>query len=362
MTDDARDELPNHAIAVDDPPGIEVDRVTSWLAERIDWLAAPLTWERLPGGHSNFTYRVIDANGRAFVLRRPPLGELLPSAHDMGREYRIIEALWSTAVPVPEPLAHCTDVDVTGAPFYAMGQVRGRSLYLRSDVEELVPEANRHPLGVSFIDVLTDLHAIDPDEVGLGRLGKPEAYVTRQLNRWYASWNASKTAERPEVDALVEFLLARVPEQGRARVVHGDYGLHNCISTPEGYVAAVVDWEISTLGDPMADLAYALNGWIEPGDADPARPEAPVLAPGFPRRAELLARYAERTGADVSQIDFYSAFNHWKTVCIIEGVYARYLKGQKSTVGVDLDGLCHSRDRSLSLAVERAGAFGFVAP
>ena len=362
MTDDARDELPNHAIAIDDPTGIDIDKVTPWLAERISWLAPPLTWEKLPGGHSNFTYRVIDANGRTFVLRRPPLGELLPSAHDMGREYKLISALWPTPVPVPEPLAHCTDLDVTGAPFYAMGQVRGRSLYLRSDVEDLVPEENRHALGISFIDVLADLHQVDPEAVGLADLGKPDSYVSRQLHRWYASWNASKTAERPEVDALHEFLAARVPEQGQARVVHGDYGLHNCISAPEGYIAAVVDWEISTLGDPLADLAYALNAWVEPEDADPARPDAPVLAPGFPRRAELLARYAERTGRDVSQIDFYSAFNSWKTVCIIEGVYARYLKGQKSTVGVDLEGLCHSRDRSLQLAVERASTFGFVAP
>lgn len=354
--------LPDHAEAVADPTGIDVDRVTAFLVERIAWLAPPLEWGKLPGGHSNFTYRVRDANGRTFVLRRPPLGELLPSAHDMGREYRIIDALWPTPVPVPEPLAHCTDLDVTGAPFYAMGQVRGRSLYTRADVEDLVPEDRRHALGISFIDVLADLHSLDPAAVGLGDLGKPDAYVARQVRRWYQSWEASKTAERPEVDALHEWLAANVPEQGPARVVHGDYGLHNCISAPEGHIAAVVDWEISTLGDPLADLAYALNAWVHADDPVRPRPEAPVLAPGFPRREELLARYAERTGRDVSNIDFYAAFNHWKTVCIIEGVYARYLKGQKSSEGVDLDALTTSRDRSLDLAVQRAAALGFTAP
>ena len=156
--------------------------------------------------------------------------------------------------------------------------------------------------------------------------------------------------------------LAHTPDQGPARVVHGDYGVHNVLIGKSGVVEAVVDWEISTLGDPLADLAYALNAWVEPTDPEPPRPDAPVLAPGFPRRAELLARYAERTGRDVAHIDFYAAFNHWKTVCIIEGVYARYLKGQKSTEGIDLDGLCLSRDRSLVLAVQRASALGFVAP
>ena len=354
--------LPDHAEPVAEPTGIDVPRVTEYLAANIDWLRPPLEWGKLPGGHSNFTYRVRDANGRTFVVRRPPLGELLPSAHDMGREYKVIVALWPTAVPVPEPLAHCTDVDVTGAPFYAMGQVRGRSLYTRDDVEALVPEDRRHGLGMSFIDVLADLHSLDPAAVGLDDLGRPDAYVARQVKRWYQSWEASKTAEKPAVDALHGWLAANVPEQGPARVVHGDYGLHNCISSPEGRVAAVVDWEISTLGDPLADFAYALNAWVEPTDPLPPRPTAPVLAPGFPRRAELLARYAERTGRNVTSIDFYAAFNHWKTVCIVEGVYARYLRGQKSTEGIDLEGLCLSRDRSLDLAVERAGALGFVAP
>jgi aminoglycoside phosphotransferase (APT) family kinase protein len=279
----------------------------------------------------------------------------------MGREYKLIAALWPTPVPVPEPLAHCTDLAVTGASFYAMGQVRGRSLYTIDDVDALVPYERRHALGMHFIEVLADLHSLDPASVGLADLGKPDAYVARQVKRWYQSWEASKTAERPEVDALHEWLAANVPEQGPGRVVHGDYGLHNCISSPEGRIAAVVDWEISTLGDPLADLAYALNAWLEPEDPLPPRPTSPLLAGGFPRRAELLARYAERTGRDVSGIDFYAAFNHWKTVCIVEGVYARYLKGQKSTDGVDLEALCLSRDRSLALAVERARTLGFSA-
>jgi aminoglycoside phosphotransferase (APT) family kinase protein len=262
---------------------------------------------------------------------------------------------------VPEPLAHCTDESVTGAPFYAMGEVIGRSLYVRADVEALVPEDRRRALGCSFVDVLADLHALDPEAIGLGRLGRPDQYVLRQLNRWNASWVASQTQPRPVVDALYEFLVARVPEQGPARVVHGDYGLHNCISAAEGRIAAVVDWEISTLGDPLADIAYALNSWVDPGDPIAPGTDPVTLAPGFPTRAELAARYGERTGVDVSQLDFYTAYNSWKSIAIVDGVLARYLKGQKSAEGVDLAAMAQRIDALVATAVERAGRLGFRA-
>ena len=175
----------------EEPTGIRVDAVTSWLAERVAWLEPPLAFEALPGGHSNFTYRVVDAAGHVFVLRRPPLGELLPTAHDMGREYRLISALWPTPVPVPEPVAHCDDPAITGAPFFAMGWVDGRPLYTDVDVTEHLTLPARELTGPSFIDTLADLHAVDPDRVGLGDLGKRDNYVGRQIRRWYASWNAS---------------------------------------------------------------------------------------------------------------------------------------------------------------------------
>lgn len=347
--------MSGHDPALGETPGIELDAVTTWLSGHIDGLQPPLQFTILTGGHSNFTYRVDDAAGMSFVLRRPPLGELLPSAHDMAREFTVISGLWPTAVPVAQPLAFCEDRAVTGAPFYCMGLVDGVALYDLADVEGYVPEANRRALGFSFIDVLADLHAIDPDEVGLGNLGKREDYVARQMRRWYGSFEASKTEERPLVDRLYERLQTMIPEQGPARVCHGDYGMHNCLSHHSGRIAAVVDWEICTLGDPLADLGYALNSWADPDDPIPVRADSPTRAPGFPRQAELLERYAERTGRDMSTIDFYLAFNYWKSFCIVQGVYFRYLQGQKSTEGVDMVGLIERRDRSLERAAAALG-------
>jgi aminoglycoside phosphotransferase (APT) family kinase protein len=339
---------------MDDATGIDIPRVTAWLAERIPGLVPPLRWTALPGGHSNFTYRVDDSSDRTFVLRRPPLGELLPTAHDMGREFRLISALWPTPVPVPEPLAYCDDKDVSGANFYAMGWVEGRPLYTAQDAEEHLSIEARGRTGPSFIDTLAELHALDPDEVGLGDLAKRDSYVGRQLHRWYASWNASKNRELPDVDRLHDFLVDRLPEQPKVSVVHGDYGLHNCRVAAEGHIAAVVDWEISTLGDPLADLAYCINAWIESPDEVASRDDAPTALPGFASRAELLERYQKRTGADLAHIDYYRCFNHWKTVCIVQGVYARYLHGQKATEGVDVEGFPGRIERTLDLAVEAA--------
>ena len=183
--------------------GFEVDRVEPWLIEQVEGLTLPLTWTRLTGGHSNFTYRVDDEGGRAMVVRRPPLGELLPTAHDMHREYTVISALWPTPVPVPEPLAFCADETVTGARFYAMGWVEGRSLYTGAETAEHLSSVEaRARTGPSFIDTLAALHQLDPDEIGLGNLGKRTSYVGRQLHRWYESWNASKDSDRPDVDRL----------------------------------------------------------------------------------------------------------------------------------------------------------------
>ncbi|MFQ5827730.1 MAG: phosphotransferase family protein [Candidatus Methylomirabilia bacterium] len=339
--------------------GVEVAAVSSWIGHRVSSLTPPFTWTRLKGGHSNLTYRITDLHGNDAVVRRPPLGELLPTAHDMGREFRVISALAPTAVPVAPPIAFCEDSSVTGAPFYVMGLVDGKTLYTLDDTLAYVPEQRRGRLGESFIDVLTDLHSLDPDRIGLGDLGRRDQYVARQLHRWYASWNASREAaaiELPVVDRLHELLTARVPEQGAARVVHGDYGLHNCMVGPDHTIAAVLDWEISTLGDPLADLAYALNGWVEPGDAIATRDRAPTLAPGFPSRAQLLDRYASRIGRDVGNIDFYSTFNYWKTTCILQGVYARYVNAQKSAEGVDLKAMADLIRRCALLAEQAAAS------
>lgn len=333
--------------------GYDVPAVEAWIAAHVRGLTLPLMWTRLLGGHSNLTYRLDDAEGRSAVIRRPPQGQLLPKAHDMSREWALISALGPTPVPVPAALGFCEDPAVTGAWFYVMGLIDGRPLYTADDTRAWVPEARRPILAHSFIDVLADLHALDPDAIGLGDLGKRDSYVGRQVRTWYRSWTSSAGPARfddSRAHELQAWLLANLPDQGPARVVHGDYGLHNCLTGADSTIVAVVDWEISTLGDPLADLAYALNQWPDPSDQVPIAPEAATAVPGFPPRSDLAARYAARTGRDLGGLDYYVGFNRWKSACIIHGVYARYMEGMKSTEGIDLYALRSRIDGSLTLA------------
>ena len=335
------------------PEGYNVAAVEAWISENVEAIQPPLKWVRLEGGHSNLTYKIEDQNGKVAVIRRPPQGELLPKAHDMSREWALISSLNPTPVPVPAAYGFCESPDVTGAWFYVMGLIDGKPLYSADDTNRLVPESEREALSHSFVDVMADLHSLDPDEIGLGDLGKKENYVGRQLKTWYRSWTASiEPANYDDVRAheLQQFFLDNMPDQGPARVVHGDYGFHNCLIGADCRVAAVVDWEISTLGDPLADLAYALNQFGDPEDAVQQTAEAATAPAGFPTRMALAERYAERTGRDISKLDFYIGYNRWKTACILHGVYARYMAGQKSTEGVDLDGLQSRIDTSLILA------------
>lgn len=286
-----------------DLPGYRVDDVEAWVADNVSSLEPPFKWTKLQGGHSNLTYRLDDAASRQAVIRRPPEGELLPKAHDMSREWSLISSLGPTGVPVPAAYAFCEDKSITGAWFYVMGLVEGQPLYSAEDTRQWVPEEQREKAAFSFMDVLAALHSVDPDEVGLGELGKRDSYVARQLKTWYRSWTSSVAEadfDDPRAHELQQFFLNNVPEQGPARVVHGDYGLHNVLIGPDCTIAAVVDWEISTLGDPLADLAYALNWWGDPEDGEPLSPEASTAVPGFPSRSVLATRYAERTGRDLS--------------------------------------------------------------
>jgi len=341
-------------------PGYDIPAVEAWIATHVPALTPPLTWLKLEGGHSNLTYALRDSNGRKAVVRRPPLGELLPKAHDMAREWALISALGPTAVPVPEAMGFCDDPSVTGAIFYVMGHIDGRPLYTADDTNRLVPIEHRERLAHSFIDVLADLHSVDPDAVGLGDLGKRDSYVGRQLKTWYRSWTASiepANYDDPRAHALQEYFLEHLPDQGPVRIVHGDYGVHNCLFGSDGAVAAVVDWEISTLGDPLADLAYALNQWHDPNDTPAPRPGSGSATdvPGFPSRTSLAERYAARTGRDLSRLGYYVAFNRWKTAAINPGVYARYMEGKKSHEGVDLEAMKGTIDRCLSLAEQAVG-------
>jgi aminoglycoside phosphotransferase (APT) family kinase protein len=327
--------------------GIDDASVTAWIVDHVEGLQGPFTWELIAGGHSNLTYRGTDAAGRRFVLRRPPLSHVLPTAHDMAREYTIIAALGPTPVPVPPALALCQDTGVNGTPFYVMGYVEGHVMHNADVAREVYGEAERRAAGESFIDVLADLHTVDPDAVGLGGLGRKEGYVARQLKRWYGQFQQSKQREVPEIDRVHEFLAGRIPDEQRVSVVHGDYRLGNCLTAGDGHVAAVLDWEICTLGDPLADVGYALSYWQQPDDPVPTDANAPSLVPGFPSRAELLERYAARSGADLSGIEFYMAFSYWKLACIVEGVYSRYLGGALDPSDIDLDDY---RDRVVRLA------------
>ena len=309
------------------PEGIDAAGVTAWFEANVPAVVPPLRFSLIAGGRSNFTYTVTDSAGQNFVLRRPPLGPLLPSAHDMGREHRIMAALAGSPVPVPPVVGLCTDEAVTGAPFYVMRFVEG--VILRDQpTAESVPEAVRTAAADSLVDVLAELHRLDPAGVGLGDLGRQEGYVERLLRRWRGQWEKSKTRELPIVDEVAERLAAAIPSPGPARIVHGDYRLDNVIVSPaDGSVQAVLDWELCTLGDPLADVGMLLVYWTEPGDDFSALSWAPTTAAAFPGRKDVAARYAEASGSDLSEIDYYVALGYWKIAVILEGVYARYAAG-----------------------------------
>ncbi len=308
-------------------PGIDVPRVTAWLEANVPGASGPFEFEMIAGGHSNLTYAVTDRNGVRYVLRRPPLGHVLASAHDMGREHRIIAALAPTDVPVPPALGFCDDPEVNGAPFYVMGFVDGHVIRDRDSAERLLTPAARRRVSESIVDTMAAIHAVDLQAVGLADLGRHEGYIARQLKRWYGQWEQQKTRELPSVDRVYEALAGHIPEQGPATIVHGDYRLDNCMVSDAGEVVAVLDWEICTLGDPLADVGLLMVYWTGPGDDPSAWAGQASTAPGFLDRADLARRYAEVAGRDLSQLDFYVAFAFWKLACILEGVYARYLGG-----------------------------------
>ena len=307
--------------------GIDVGAVTAWLAERVPGVQPPLSFSLIAGGRSNLTYRVADAAGGAWVLRRPPRGTLLASAHDMGREHRIIAALAGSPVPVPPAVGLSADDSVNGAPFYVMDFVDG--LVIRNPEEAAtVGEPVRWAASESLVDTLVALHDIDPQEVGLGDLGKPSGYVERLLRRWRGQWEKSKGRDLPLVEEVAERLARDIPPQLRTSIVHGDYRLDNTIVGPEdGQVRAVLDWELCTLGDPLADVGMLLMYWTEPGDEFSPLFWAPTTAPGFPGRKDVATRYAAASGRDLGEIDYYVALALWKAAVILEGVYARYASG-----------------------------------
>jgi aminoglycoside phosphotransferase (APT) family kinase protein len=339
------------------PQGIDRSGVEAWFAEHVGGAEPPLSFERIAGGHSNLTYGVRDAAGRRWALRRPPLGKRLGSAHDMGREHKVVSALGPTEVPVAPVVGLCQDDTVNGAPFYVMEFVEGPVLRGLAEADAFPDQADRRAIGERVADTLVAIHAVDPDAVGLGDLGRKEDYVARQLRRWHGQWEKSKTRELAAIDSVHERLSARIPEQGAATIVHGDYRLDNMILTSGGEVAAVVDWELCTLGDPLADVGLLMVYWAERGEETIALGQPANLAPGFPTRDELRDRYAERSGRDLAGLDFFVALGYWKLAIILEGVYARYAAGQYGKVDAGIEHFARLVER-LAEAAEAAESRG----
>jgi aminoglycoside phosphotransferase (APT) family kinase protein len=293
----------------------------------------PFDLERVGEGQSNLTYLVRDASGGTVVLRRPPTGDILPSAHDMAREYQVLTGLASADMPVPRPLALCEDLEVTGAVFYVMEHVDGLVLSTLETAERLTPAA-RAATGPSMVRTLAKLQSTDLEASGLDTMRRPGSYGSRQLRRWRRQWEASKTRNLPLVDALGDRLEANVPEEAEVTLVHGDFHLLNAIVGADGEVRAVVDWELCTVGDPLADLGLTVAYWNELGK--PAAEERRLFRepitdlPGFPTSDELVAEYESASGREVAGLGFWTAFAYWKIAVIVEGVYRRWLDNPAS--------------------------------
>ncbi|MER7196903.1 acyl-CoA dehydrogenase [Streptomyces sp. CB01635] len=319
------------------PPGLDLDQLRGHLdRERPGLVAGPLSGRIVEGGRSNLTYLVGDGSS-TWVVRRPPLGHVLATAHDMKREHRVISALHPTSVPVPEALLMCEDDSVLGAPFYVMEYVAGTPYRTADQLAQLGPERTRAAV-LALVDTLVDLHAVDPAEVGLADFGRPEGFLDRQLRRWGKQLDASRNRELAGVDELHAALGRSLPSSPAPTIVHGDYRLDNVLINEDAdgvdRIKAVLDWEMSTLGDPLTDL-----GLLVMYSAKLDMPDSPVsttaAAAGHPDPAEIIERYAARSGRDVSAVSWYTAFAWFKLAVILEGIHYRYTLGQ--TVGAGFD-------------------------
>ncbi len=308
--------------------GIDEARVSEWMAREVA-AVPPLSFELIAGGRSNLTFEVGDAEGRRYALRRPPVSHVLPTAHDMVREHTVISALGPQGVPVARPLGLCVDETVTGAPFYVMEFVEGQILRSRDQAEAAYDLATRREIGPELARTLAHLHQVDVEAAGLAGLARHDGYVERQLQRWRTQFDQMQV-EGVDDGGLVaevgERLASEIPPAQRVSVVHGDYRLDNTVLDERGAVRAILDWEICTLGDPLADVGLLMVYWSEPEDLSPLGP-APTTAPGFSTRAEVLAAYGAHSPLDLSRVSYYQAFGYWKLACILQGVLARYLAG-----------------------------------
>lgn len=313
-----------------EPRGIDREKVSAWLTQAAPDLEPPFAFELIAAGGSNLTFRVSDAQGRLVALRRPPVAARIATAHDVGREHRILDALsrHDVGVPVPRTLGLCTDERVLDAPFYVMEFVDGLILRDRELARGLSAD-EASDATESLVDTQIAFHTLDVDAIGLGDLANSRSgYVERQLRRWRQQADASKTRELPLLAELHQRFERSVPkEQARPALAHGDYRFDNTILGAGFEVMAVLDWELCTLGDPVADFFWSQLYWADPGDPITALTSPPTLEETFPLRDEVTALYARRSGFDLSEQDWYTAFSWWKQACIVEGVVARIKHG-----------------------------------
>jgi aminoglycoside phosphotransferase (APT) family kinase protein len=320
---------------VTSPPGLDLDALERYLGPKVGGLAGALRAELIAGGRSNLTY-VVDDGQRRFVVRRPPLAHVLPTAHDMAREYRVLAALQGTGIPVPGVIALCEDESIIGARFYVMEWIDGHVVRDALPVEFPDTMATRQAMSSALVATLLQLHRIDPEAVGLADFGHPEGFLTRQVRRWWQQWEASKTRELPSIEALRKRLDETVPAQSAPGIVHGDYRLDNVMYAPAdpARIVAVIDWEMCTIGDPLCDLGLLCVYWADDESEAAARTlhgRAITVEDGFFKRKDLLRDYAAGTQRDLVSLDWYIALGAYKLAIIAEGITARFLMGM--TVG-----------------------------
>lgn len=311
----------------DEVRGLDTPAVNRWLEAQLD-AEGPFSFSLIMAGGSNLTYRVTSTTGQQFALRRPPEGSTLATAHDIDREWRIMSALDAvSAVPVPRCVARCDDIEVTGAPFYVMTYVDGTILRTEAEAAEFAP-AEAHAATDALVGGQVAFHTLDLASVGLSDLGRHSGYVTRQLTRWKTQVEKADARPVPLIHELHGELERRIPaERASPALAHGDYRFDNVVLTEDRSLAAVLDWELCTTGDPIADFAWSMQYWADPGDEFTWLPHAPTVATAFPLSHEVIARYEGATGFDLSDYPFYVAFSWWKQACIVEGVYARRRQG-----------------------------------
>jgi aminoglycoside phosphotransferase (APT) family kinase protein len=310
---------------------LDARALDAYLRTRLPGVAGALEIEQFPGGHSNLTY-LLRWGDHEYVLRRPPLGPLVPKAHDMGREHRVLDALWPVFAPAPRPWLLCEDPGVIGAPFYVMERRRGVVVRRELPPSWAADERARRALGETVVDTMVDLHAVDFAAAGLGELGRPEGFMARQVRGWAERWERARDRDVPAIETLAAWLAARVPSPPPPTLVHGDLKLDNMMVAADDprRVVAVLDWEMCTTGDPLADLGTLLGYWTSEGDPYARAEHGGYVSeqPGFPTRDELVARYAARSGRDVSRIAFYEVFARYKTAVVVQQIYIRWKRGQ----------------------------------